>query len=157
MVPGERELRGVRGDRGYEDTYLVFDRQNNIGELGGAGTFGLAHDPGDEIVEIVLTLTLAQNPTETMQRVQAGIDAIGGDATALAAAQAALAIPAPIDPGDYSHNDFANRGVDDAHPHEAIAFTVTAATTPGNVVGKIEVFDAAGVSLGFVAVLDAIT
>ena len=32
-----------------------------------------------------------------------------------------------------------------------------AATTPGTVTKKIEVFDAAGVSLGFVAVYDAIT
>jgi len=101
MVPGERELQGIRGDRGYDDTYLVFDRQNNIGELGGEGTFVLSHDPGDEIVEIVLTLTLAQNPTETMQRVLAGLNSIGDDAAALAAAQAALAVPAPVDPSDF--------------------------------------------------------
>lgn len=101
MVPGERELQGIRGDRGYDDTYLVVDKQLNIGELGGEGTFVLSHDPGDEIVEIVLTLTLAQNPTETMQRVLAGLNSIGDDAAALAAAQAALAVPAPVDPSDF--------------------------------------------------------
>ena len=106
---GGRELQGVRGDRGYDDTYLVFDRQNNIGELGGEGTFGLAHDPGDEIVEIVLTLTAAQFPEETQLRTLAGLNAIGEDAAALDEAQAALEIPAPIDPGDIQHNDLGGK------------------------------------------------
>lgn len=101
MVLGE-----LRGDLRYDDTYLVVDRQQNIGELGGEGTFALGHDPGDEIVEIVLTFTLAQNPTESMQRVSAGLDAIGDDATALAAAQSALVIPAPVDPSAFDHDDF---------------------------------------------------
>ncbi len=35
--------------------------------------------------------------------------------------------------------------------------TSAAATTPGTVVKKIQVFDAAGVSLGYVAIYDAIT
>lgn len=128
MVPGERELQGIRGDRGYEDTYLVFDRQNNIGELGGAGTFGLAHDPGDEIVEIVLTLTLAQNPTETMQRVLAGLNSIGDDAAALAAAQAALAVPAPVDPSDFEPaGAVATHTGDTSGAHAASAISNTAA------------------------------
>lgn len=42
-------------------------------------------------------------------------------------------------------------------PLQLGATHVTAATTPGTVAKKIEVFDAAGVSLGFVAVYDAIT
>lgn len=128
MGPGDRELQGIRGDRGYEDTYLVADKQPNIGELGGEGTFALAHDPGDEIVEIVLTLTLAQNPTETMQRVQAGIDAIGDDPTALAAAQAALVVPAPVDPSDFEPaGAVATHTGDTSGAHAASAISNTAA------------------------------
>lgn len=105
MVPGERELQGIRGDRGYDDTYLVCDRQLNIGELGGEGTFVVAHDPGDEIVEIVLTITAAQFPEETQLRTLAGLNAIGEDAAALAEAQASLVIPAAIDPSDFQPVD----------------------------------------------------
>lgn len=44
-----------------------------------------------------------------------------------------------------------------AHAGSAIGFTSAAANTLGSVVGKIEAFDAAGASLGFLPVYDAIT
>lgn len=46
---------------------------------------------------------------------------------------------------------------DGAHAHSAVGFTTAAGDTLGNLVGKVEIFDAAGVSAGFLPVYDAIT
>ncbi len=82
-----------------------------------------AIDLADEIIEFVLVVHLAANEEATKALVLDGIDRISDDSTALAAAQAALEIPAPIVPGDIDHNDLASRSAADAHPASAITNT----------------------------------
>lgn len=72
-----------------------------------------AIDLADEIIEFVLVVHLAANEEATKALVLDGIDRISDDSTALATAQAALEIPAPIIPADIDITEFG--GVPDTY------------------------------------------
>lgn len=97
-----------------------------------------AIDLADEIIEFVLVVHLAANEEATKALVLDGIDRISDDSTALAAAQAALEIPAPIVPGDIDHNDLASRSAADAHPASAITNTPAGSIAATTVQGAID-------------------
>ncbi len=97
-----------------------------------------AIDLADEIIEFVLVVHLAANEEATKALVLDGIDRISDDSTALAAAQAALEIPAPIVPGDIDHNDLASRSAADAHPASAITNTPSGSISATTVQAAID-------------------
>lgn len=91
---------------------------------GGSGEFYLDPLPDHEVLEAVVWITATSIAAErTQQLVSSSLELIGNDATALAEAQAALAIPAPVNPADIDHNDLAARDAADAHPADAIEVT----------------------------------
>lgn len=107
----------------YARSLVVPNAGIYLSDVGSSAEWLLGADLGDEIVEVVLRFDDAANPEAAQLLVEQGISAIGDDATALAAAQTALVIPAPVDPGSINHNDLASRSAADAHPASAITNT----------------------------------
>ena len=131
----------------HEDTYLITRIIENYGAAGGSGDILITLDAGDEIVEVAFVLMPATAAERLTNQVLQGINDIGADATALAEAQASLAIPAPIDPGDIAHNSLGSlqggNGTDEfyhltAAEHTNVGNLDTAAYEP------VSSFDAAG-------------
>lgn len=107
----------------YARSLVVPNAGIYLSDVGSSAEWMLGADLGDEIVEVVLRFDDAANPEAAQLLVEQGISDIGDDAAALAAAQASLEIPAPVDPGDIDHNDLASRSAADAHPASAITNT----------------------------------
>ena len=105
------------------DTYVVTRVIERFGAGGGAADVLMGLDLGDEIVELAFMLLPEGSSELALNQALDSLSDIGDDATALATAQAALEIPAPIDPGDIDHNDLASRSAADAHPASAITNT----------------------------------
>jgi len=92
-------------ERPADDTYIVWRSIENFGAQGGEGEFWLAPLPPHEVVEAKVFFYVGDIAGERLLNLTlSGLTLVGDDATALADAQAALEIPAPVDPGDIDHN-----------------------------------------------------
>ena len=134
-------------ERPGDDTYIHTVVLENFGAQGGEGTFWLGMLPPHEIVEARIVLTSDPIGAERLLSLTSeGLNLISEDATALASAQAALAIPAPVDPGDIQHNDLA--GLQGGTTDEYYHLTATEYTNVGNLdtaaYEPTSSFDAAG-------------
>ena len=125
----------------YARSLVVPNAGIYLSDVGSSAEWLLGADLGDEIVEVVLRFDDAANPEAAQLLVEQGISDIGDDAAALAAAQAALAIPAPVDPGDIDHNDLASRSAADAHPASAITNTPAGSIAATTVQAAIDELD----------------
>lgn len=134
-------MRSERPGQIVPDSYVLTRNDEDLGSIGGGGTFALWQDPGDEVIEIALILTETADAERVQNQVLEGLNRIGDDATALSEAQAALEIPAPIDPGDIDHNDLASRSTADAHPASAITNTPAGNISATTVQGALNELD----------------
>lgn len=92
-------------ERPADDTYIVWRSIENFGAQGGEGEFWLAPLPPHEVVEAKVFFYVGDIAGERLLSLTlSGLTLVGDDAAALADAQAALEIPAPVDPGDIDHN-----------------------------------------------------
>lgn len=125
----------------YARSLVVPNAGIYLSDVGSSAEWLLGADLGDEIVEVVLRFDDAANPEAAQLLVEQGISDIGDDATALAAAQASLEIPAPVDPGDIDHNDLASRSAADAHPASSITNTPAGSIAATTVQAAIDELD----------------
>ena len=92
-------------ERPADDTYIVWRSIENFGAQGGEGEFWLAPLPPHEVVEAKVFFYVGDIAGERLLSLTlSGLTLVGDDSAALADAQAALEIPAPVDPGDIDHN-----------------------------------------------------
>lgn len=93
-------------ERPADDTYIVWRSIENFGAQGGEGEFWLAPLPPHEVVEAKVFFYVGDIAGERLLSLTlSGLTLVGDDSAALADAQAALEIPAPVDPGDIDHNN----------------------------------------------------
>lgn len=150
-------MRSERPGQIVPDSYVLTRNDEDLGSIGGGGTFALWQDPGDEVIEIALILTETADAERVQNQVLEGLNRIGDDATALSEAQAALEIPAPIDPGDIDHNDLASRSAADAHPASAITNTPAGNIAATTVQGALNELDSDKAAASHTHTLSAIT
>lgn len=150
-------MRSERPGQIVPDSYVLTRNDEDLGSIGGGGTFALWQDPGDEVIEIALILTETADAERVQNQVLEGLNRIGDDATALSEAQAALEIPAPIDPGDIDHNDLASRSAADAHPASAITNTPSGGISETTVQAALNGLDTNKSNVGHTHTLSAIT
>lgn len=134
-------MRSERPGQIVPDSYVLTRNDEDLGSIGGGGTFALWQDPGDEVIEIALILTETADAERVQNQVLEGLNRIGDDATALSEAQAALEIPAPVNPNDIDHNDLASRSAADAHPASAITNTPAGNIAATTVQGALNELD----------------
>lgn len=124
------------------DTYRTSRVIEALGMQGGNGEFYLDPLPDHDVLEAVVWIyatSIAEARTQAL--VSSSLELIGEDADALASAQAALAIPSPVNPADIDHNDLAARDAADAHPADAIEVTPAGDIAATDVQAAIEELD----------------